>query len=55
MGFAKGIEEGLRVAVIGKRQLSCRTPVHDVIHGSGAILDSQWTRHKSITSKKDYN
>lgn len=44
MGLANGIEEGFLVTVVGKRRLSCRAPVHDVIHGSGQ-LDSQWTRH----------
>jgi len=37
--------------VVGKRRLSCRTPVHDVIH-SRRKLDSEWSRHGLIPSRE---
>ena len=37
--------------VVGKCRLSCRTPVHDVIH-SRRKLDSEWSRHGLITSRE---
>ena len=36
--------------VVGKCRLSCRAPVHDVIH-SRRKLNSEWSRHESITSR----
>jgi hypothetical protein len=53
VGVSHGIEESLIVSVARKRRLSCRTPVHDVIHRIGK-LDPQWTRHgPSSTRKRD--
>lgn len=39
MGFGEGIEECLIVTIVGKRRLSRRTPVHDMIDGSGKLVD----------------
>ena len=36
--------------VVGKRRLSCRALVPDVIH-SPRKQDSEWSRHESITSR----
>ncbi len=51
MGFGEGAEECFIVTIVGKRRLSRRTPIHDMIDGSGK-LDSQWTRHGMITSRE---
>ena len=40
--------------VVGKRRLSCGTPVHDVIH-SRRKLDSEWSRHGLITRRGDFD
>jgi len=54
MGFGQGIEKGLIVSVVDKRRLSCPTPVHDVIDGSG-ILNSERSRHGVITTSDAFN
>ena len=44
MGFGESVEKGSIVGVHDKHGLSCRSPVHDVIHRLGK-LNSQWTGH----------